>query len=125
MIKYFTKITGLLLILNSLTFSQQKSDNSLTMSEFKEKLKSDSNIVVLDVRTPEEFTGSLGRIESAINIPVQVLDQRIKELEKFKDKEILVICRTQNRSAVAVDYLKRAGYNAKNILGGMAEYSKK
>lgn len=125
MIKYFTKITGLLLILNSLTFSQQKSDNSLTMSEFKEKLKSDSNIVVLDVRTPEEFTGSLGKIESAINIPVQVLDQRIKELEKFKDKEILVICRTQNRSAVAVDYLKRAGYNAKNILGGMVEYSKK
>ncbi len=112
-------------MLNSLTFSQQKSDNSLTMSEFKEKLKSDSNIVVLDVRTPEEFTGSLGKIESAINIPVQVLDQRIKELEKFKDKEILVICRTQNRSAVAVDYLKRAGYNAKNILGGMVEYSKK
>jgi len=125
MIKYFTKITGLLLILNSLTFSQQKSDNSLTMSEFKEKLKSDSNIVVLDVRTPEEFTGSLGKIESAINIPVQVLDQRINELEKFKDKEIIVICRTQNRSAVAVEYLKRSGFNAKNVLGGMVEFSKK
>ncbi len=95
------------------------------MAEFKEKLKSDNNIVVLDVRTSEEFIGPLGKVESSINIPVQVLDQRINELEKFKDKEIIVICRTQNRSAVAVEYLKRAGFNAKNVLGGMVEFSKR
>ncbi|MDT3694938.1 MAG: rhodanese-like domain-containing protein [Ignavibacterium sp.] len=94
------------------------------MSEFKEKLKSDSNIIVLDVRTPEEYAGPLGTVKSSINIPLQSLDQRADELEKFKDKEILVICRTQNRSAAAVDYLKRAGYNAKYILGGMVEFSK-
>lgn len=95
------------------------------MSDFKEKLKSDKNIVVLDVRTPEELAGPLGKIDSAINIPIQVLDKRINELEKYKDKEILVICRTQNRSAVAVDYLIKKGYNSKNVLGGMSEYSKK
>ena len=105
--------------------AQQKSGTSITMSEFKEKLKSDKNIVVLDVRTPEELVGPLGRIETAINIPIQVLDQRIGELEKYKDKEILVICRTQNRSAVAVDYLNKKGYNSKNILGGMVDYNKK
>ncbi|HQI39882.1 MAG: hypothetical protein B6D44_05745 [Ignavibacteriales bacterium UTCHB2] len=125
MIKYFINILGLLLIINSLTFAQLKTDNSLTMAEFKEKLKSDNNIVVLDVRTSEEFIGPLGKVESSINIPVQVLDQRINELEKFKDKEIIVICRTQNRSAVAVEYLKRAGFNAKNVLGGMVEFSKR
>ncbi len=125
MIKYFANILGLLLIINSLTFAQLKSDNSLTMAEFKEKLKSDNNFVVLDVRTPEEFIGPLGKVESSINIPVQVLDQRINELEKFKDKEIIVICRTQNRSAVAVEYLKKAGFNAKNVLGGMVEFSKR
>lgn len=125
MIKYFSNILGLLLIINSLTFAQLKSDNSLTMAEFKEKQKSDNNIVVLDVRTPEEFVGPLGKVESSINIPVQVLDQRINELEKFKDKEIIVICRTQNRSAVAVEYLKRSGFNAKNVLGGMVEFSKR
>ena len=125
MIKYFINILGLLLIINSLTFAQLKTDNSLTMAEFKEKLKSDNNIVVLDVRTSEEFIGPLGKVESSINIPVQVLDQRINELEKFKDKEIIVICRTQNRSAVAGEYLKRAGFNAKNVLGGMVEFSKR
>jgi rhodanese-related sulfurtransferase len=95
------------------------------MSEFKEKLKSGKDFVVLDVRTPEELVGPLGKLESAINIPVQVLDQRISELEKYKEKEILVICRTQNRSAVAVDYLNKKGFNSKNVLGGMVEYSKK
>ena len=122
---YLINILTLIFVFSSIGCTQQKSGTSITMSEFKEILKSNKNIVVLDVRTPEELAGPLGKIDSAINIPIQVLDQRIGELEKYKDKEILVICRTQNRSAVAVDYLNKKGYNSKNVLGGMAEYNKK
>jgi len=125
MIKNYINILSLLFVISYVGCAQQKSGTSLTMSEFKEKLKSGKDFVVLDVRTPEELVGPLGRIESAINIPIQVLDQRISELEKYKEKEILVICRTQNRSAVAVDYLNKKGFNSKNLLGGMVEYSKK
>ncbi len=100
--------------------AQQNQPNSITMEQFKEKLKSDKELIVLDVRTPEEVAA--GKIEIAINIPVQVLEQRINELKPYKSKEILVICRTQNRSAVAVNILKQKGYNAKNVLGGMNEY---
>lgn len=125
MIKYYFNILSLTFLISFIGCAQQETGNSITMSEFKEKLKSDKNIVVLDVRTPEELAGPLGKIDSAINIPIQVLDKRINELEKYKDKEILVICRTQNRSAVAVDYLIKKGYNSKNVLGGMSEYSKK
>lgn len=82
-------------------------------------------MIVLDVRTAEELIGPLGKIDSAINIPVQVLEQRITELEPYKDKEIIVICRTQNRSAVAASILEKNGYKAKNVLGGMTEYRKK
>ena len=95
------------------------------MQQFKEKLKIDKDMIVLDVRTPEELIGPLGKIDSVINIPVQVLEQRITELEPYKDKEIIVICRTQNRSAVAVSILEKNGYKAKNVLGGMTEYRKK
>lgn len=125
MIKNYINILSLLFVISYVGCAQQKSGTSLTMSEFKEKLKSGKDFVVIDVRTPEELVGPLGRIESAINIPIQVLDQRISELEKYKEKEILVICRTQNRSAVAVDYLNKKGFNSKNVLGGMVEYSKK
>lgn len=94
------------------------------MQQFKEKLKNDKQIIVLDVRTEEELAGPLGKIEKAINIPVQVLEQRITELEPYKDKEIFVICRTQNRSAVAVGILQKNSFNAKNVLGGMVEFRK-
>jgi rhodanese-related sulfurtransferase len=94
------------------------------MQQFKEKLKNDKEIIVLDVRTEEELAGPLGKIEKAIKIPVQVLEQIITVLEPYKDKEIFVICRTQNRSAVAVSILQKNGYKAKNVLGGMAEFRK-
>ncbi|MBE0538600.1 MAG: rhodanese-like domain-containing protein [Ignavibacterium sp.] len=114
----------ILILLTSIACAQQDQSNSITMDQFKEQLKSDKNMILLDVRTPEELAGPLGKIETAINIPLQVLEQRISELEKFKDKEIIVICRTQNRSAVAVNILKKNGYKAKNVLGGMTEFRK-
>jgi rhodanese-related sulfurtransferase len=111
------------LFLSSLAFAQQDQSNSITMEQFIEKLKTDKDLIVLDVRTPEEVTS--GKIENAINIPVQVLEQRVKELEKYKDKEIFVICRTQNRSAAAVSILNDKGYKAKYVLGGMSVYNQK
>lgn len=111
------------LILSALGYAQQNQSNTITMEQFKEKLKNDKELIVLDVRTPEEVAA--GKIENSINIPVQVLEQRINELKPYKSKEIIVICRTQNRSAVAVDILKQQGYEAKNVLGGMIEYQKK
>lgn len=124
MIKQFNFFIGLLFVITSINFAQQVQSNSLTMKEFKERLAKDKNIIVLDVRTPEEFAGPLGKIENAINIPVQELEQRADELKSYKDKEILIICRTQNRSAVAVNILQSKGYKAKNVLGGMVEYNK-
>lgn len=94
------------------------------MQQFKEKLKNDEQIIVLDVRTEDELAGPLGKIEKTINIPIQVLEQRIPELKLYKENEIFVICRTQNRSAVAVSILNKNGYKAKNVLGGMVEFRK-
>jgi rhodanese-related sulfurtransferase len=114
----------LFLIFTSISVAQQISSNSISMQEFKDLLKSNKSIVLLDVRTPEELAGPLGKIDQAINIPVQNLEQRINELKSYKDKEIIVICRTQNRSAVAVNILLQNGYKAKNVLGGMVEFRK-
>jgi len=103
--------------------AQQDQTNSYTMEQFKEKLKNDKELIVLDVRTPEEVAG--GKIENSINIPIQVLEQRINELDKYKDKEIAVICRTQNRSSAAAKILVKNGYNAKYVIGGMSVYNQK
>lgn len=115
---------GLFIVITSIACAQQNQSSSITMKEFKERLATDKNLVILDVRTPEELAGPLGKIDNAINIPIQNLEQRIDELKSYKDKEILVICRTQNRSAVAINILQSKGYKAKNVLGGMTEFSK-
>lgn len=111
-------------VLSTIGCAQQNQSKSYTMDQFKEKLKNDKELIVLDVRTPEELAGPLGRIDNVINIPIQNLEQRVDELKSYKDKEIVVICRTQNRSAVAVNLLLKKGYIAKYVLGGMAEFRK-
>lgn len=120
----FLLIMIVVLMFDLFSFAQQKSDNVITTQQLKEKMKSDSSLVILDVRTPEELVGPLGKIDKAINIPVQELNIRINELEKYKDKEIAVICRSGHRSAIATQILKKNGYRAINVKGGMNDYNK-
>ncbi|MCW4011695.1 MAG: rhodanese-like domain-containing protein [Candidatus Bathyarchaeota archaeon] len=75
-------------------------DTAIDLMEDKPKL------VILDVRTPVEY--SEGHIENAVNIPVDALETRLNELNK--DDEILVYCRTGNRSSTAIEILDEAGF---------------
>jgi rhodanese-related sulfurtransferase len=117
----------LLVFLFALTScAQNNSSNQLSVKELMDRIsKKDTSIVILDVRTIEELNGPLGKIEGAIHIPVQELELRFHELDIYKDKNIAVICRTQNRSTVAADFLREKGFNAVCVFGGMSEYSKK
>ena len=122
------KYLFLLLFIVSSAVSCQSSnttdDFNMTVSDLKEVMKTDSNLVILDVRTPQELVGQHGQIEGVINIPVQVLSQRVDEMEKYKDKNIAVICRSGNRSVMATKIMQAKGYKAKNVLGGMKAYNK-
>lgn len=82
-------------------------------------------VVFLDVRTPAEFNGTVeekfGAIKNAINIPVQELENRMGELEKYKDKEIVVYCSHSHRSPRASYMLTQKGFkHVTNMLGGMS-----
>ena len=103
-------------------FSQPSDEKEISVEQFKNEMKSDTNLVILDVRNPEELQSSLGQINGVINIPVQVLGQRIHELDKYKNKHIAVICRTGHRSEIAANYLRGKGFNAANVMGGMVAY---
>jgi rhodanese-related sulfurtransferase len=116
-----------IIILAGFMFFNMKAQDKAVISidEMNKKAKNDNQFIILDVRTPQELNGPLGQIEGVINIPLQELNQRITELEPYKDKEIAVICRSGNRSHYATETLRKNGYNAKNVLGGMIEYRKK
>ncbi len=71
--------------------------------------KKDSlGLLLLDVRTPEEFMQ--GHIPGAKLIPVQVLEQEIKQIEAYKDKPVIVYCRSGNRSRTASRILAKHGF---------------
>ena len=125
---YRNFLLSFLITFSAYAIAQNKPNNAdstrkdITVTQLKEQMKTDSTLVILDVRTKEELTGELPKIESAINIPLQELQDRIDELEPYKNKEIAVICRSGRRSSQAYDILKKQGYYVENVLGGMKAY---
>jgi rhodanese-related sulfurtransferase len=98
-------------------------ENNITVKELKTQMKENSDLIILDVRTPKELNGPLGKIDGIINIPVQELEKRVDELDKYKDKEIAVICRTGHRSSIGTKILMEHGFKkVENVKGGMTAY---
>ncbi|GMU87720.1 MAG: hypothetical protein AMXMBFR48_29610 [Ignavibacteriales bacterium] len=100
-------------------FAQSKPEKNMSVEELKQAIKSDKNLIILDVRTPGELTGNLGQIDGVVNIPVQELEARVDELTEYKGKKIAVICRSGNRSVPATNLLLKNGHDAYNVPGGM------
>jgi phage shock protein E len=80
----------------------------------------DRSLVVLDVRTPAEFAE--GHLPGAINIPHTELAARIAELEAARDRDIVVYCRTGNRTAQALETLGKSGF--KRVLHLKGDYTR-
>jgi len=83
------------------------------------------NVVLLDVRTKEEFEGKAdpdyGTLKNAMNAPVQELQKNISTLASYKDKEIIVYCSHSHRSPQACYILTQNGFsNVTNMAGGMS-----
>lgn len=106
-----------------LTQSQQTDRHAVNVKEAHAMIAADTAIVVLDVRTPAEYTGELGHIRNSILIPVQELETRLDELQAHKGKTILAVCRTGRRSGIAADLLLKKGYRAMNVEGGMVAWN--
>ena len=77
-----------------------------------------SDAVVVDVREENEYLK--GHIVNSIHVPMSYLNERLKELEKYKDKPIIVGCRSGQRSAQACATLKKHGFESVyNLTGGV------
>ncbi|MBA4298968.1 Rhodanese-related sulfurtransferase [Algoriphagus alkaliphilus] len=92
----------------------------ITVAELKERLDKGQKFHFLDVREEWEFEeDNLG----AQNIPLGELPHRLSELEKHKDDEIIVHCRSGARSGNAKKFMESKGYSkVRNVLGGILAY---
>ncbi len=106
--------------------SQSRGMDALRWVEAQElsaRLKGKNNITIIDVRTRGEFSGPLGHIRKAINMPLNELPRRVNELSAQKDKPVIVVCRTHRRASRAAVLLNQAGMSDVSVLrGGMLQW---
>jgi rhodanese-related sulfurtransferase len=89
-------------------------------TEEAKQLIDNKEVVVLDVRTPEEYQA--GHIPNAILIPLQELENKLNDLDK--EEPYLVVCRSGNRSAQASEILTNNSFtNIYNMTGGMNSWT--
>lgn len=97
------------------------NSSQLSQDQAYAQLKQDPSIVVLDVRTVEEFNED-GHLVNSTNVPLHMLPQQIAKTLPDKDAKIFVICYSGARASDAVNYLKRLGYTNVFNIGGVATW---
>jgi len=92
---------------------------SISGADFIQTHHANPELHLLDVRTPDEYTGD-GHVPGAVLVPLQQLQQSgVASVPFAKEDEIYVICRSGRRSAAAATILASAGYkNVINVEGG-------
>ena len=88
----------------------------LEVSDLKIRLESAERPLILDVRSPEEFVGKQGHIDQSLNIPLDVLKDRIDELIPFRDSPVAIVCCTHVRSAKAARLLSANGFSDLSVV---------
>lgn len=94
---------------------------TMTAKEVEKILNNGEKLNIIDVREVDEV--SSGKIPTATNIPLGLLEFRMHELDK--SKEYLVVCRSGGRSANGCRLLEQHGYKVINMNGGMLDWEGK
>ena len=86
------------------------------------RLERDDAPLILDVRGPDEFTGLLGHIREATNVPLIELSAHLHDLVR-ENRSVVVVCKTDRRSSMVAQQLQDAGLSDVAILrGGMERW---
>jgi phage shock protein E len=81
--------------------------------------RAETGVTWIDVRTAQEYASE--HVEGAVNIPHDVIDERISELTLDADTPIYVYCRSGGRAGLAADTLAEMGYTEVINLGSLEE----
>lgn len=95
----------------------------IQVEELKDKLDANEEFVLIDVR--EDYERAEFNV-GGTHIPLGTLPLNLDDLEDYKDKEIVIYCRSGNRSGQAQAYMQQMGFkNVRNLVGGMLEWNRR
>ncbi|HHH48135.1 MAG TPA: rhodanese-like domain-containing protein, partial [Gammaproteobacteria bacterium] len=97
---------------------------TLSIEELHQRLNRDSDLMVLDLRSSDDYEGKLGHIQGSLNIPLEELGERLSELAPNLEKPVALICTTDRRSNKAAQLLANQGFaDLHVVLGGMKQWN--
>jgi len=101
----------------------QSTADSVSLDEAR-RLHEAGEAVLIDIREPDEH--ATGVAAGARLLPMSQLNRRVGEIPAAGDKPVLLICRTQNRSAATLRALRRHGYgHVRFVDGGMSQWARR
>ena len=98
----------------------------MTPTALKTKADNGDHLIVLDVREPDELLIAKLEFPNQVNlhIPMRQLADRLSELIDYKEKVLVVYCRSGGRSGRCVQFLQGQGFNQVfNLTGGILSWS--
>ncbi len=109
-------VLSVMLLANEMTRGLQKF-RDVSAAEFA-RLIGRENVLLLDVRETDEFRGE--HIKGAKHMALGMLATKLSELESHKTNQVLLYCRSGNRSSTAANMLVKAGFsNVGHLAGGI------
>jgi len=102
-------LLGLVAFLPRIITSVRKGD-MLAIANLKKRIDDGEDILLLDVRTAEDYNGEQGHIAGSVLIPLEQLEKRLDEISDYYEKTVVTICRTDRKSADAAKLLAEKGF---------------
>ncbi|HEY6172574.1 MAG TPA: rhodanese-like domain-containing protein [Candidatus Kapabacteria bacterium] len=116
-------VAALGLFVSSCSSGNTEGYKNMSVASADSLIKADTNVLVLDVRTPDEYSSETGHLKNAKLLPVDELEGRIGELNAYKSKTVVTYCRSGSRSAKAADILTKKGFKVVNVEGGISSWN--
>ncbi|EGW55209.1 VTT domain-containing protein [Candidatus Endoriftia persephonae] len=98
---------------------------TMNIDALRERLNKEDELLLLDVRTANDYQDKLGHIVGSLNIPLEELESRLAELTPYLEKPVALICTTDRRSKKAAQILGSQGFaDVHVVIGGMTQWNK-
>ena len=114
-------VSLLLILIYAFAFLERVKGGKPISARETTQLINTEQAVLVDLRDAKEF--SEGHIAGAINIPLSKVDSRISELEKYRDKVIILADKLGHQAGATGKVLAKGGFNVRRLQGGVAEWA--
>lgn len=121
-INHWDMVLALLATIAMLIFTERRKAAPSVSPQQATVMGNKDDSLMLDIRSAADF--KTGRVLGAMSIPFAEMTKRKGELEKYKDKPVIIICKTGQTAASAANMLRKDGFSeVYRMTGGMMEWT--